>query len=73
MAEFGEGLGAQDSRFVAFLHRNPVLDVVDDDWRRETLADDGARPRCRAVLVLVNSKSPRAPAHAETPRTAHRY
>ncbi|KAG8467687.1 hypothetical protein KFE25_006739 [Diacronema lutheri] len=31
---------AEDSRFTAHLHRNPMLDVVDDEWMCETLADD---------------------------------
>jgi hypothetical protein len=50
---------ALDSRFVAFLHRDPVLDVVDDEWRRETLADDGA-PRARHARAKRGRKTARA-------------
>lgn len=43
---------AADSRFVAYLHRNAVLDVVDDEWRRETLADDSTRAQASPSRAL---------------------
>jgi len=49
-----------DSRFVAYLHRNPVLDVVDDEWRSETLSDDDIDLPAEADLPPGEREEPRS-------------
>jgi hypothetical protein len=60
---------ASDSRFVSYLHRNVVLDVVDDEWRRETLPDDGMRAAC----AHLPGSRPHARARTQTTAARHSH